>query len=271
MTVSADKAAVDADVRGVHGGDSLQLGGRQVALRDTVLVIQPLQHLHLHSVGVVAVAQGTAAQQQVQRLAGNSLAQGLLALLAAQVGQQVGDDQLGLVTLTDAHIHHSAVLLHHHAPQLEGDRDPLVLTHAAVIMGLEIRHTVFLIQRVGLQIQPGGVDMSGGDLHALRQALLPYDRQHQALAAVGGIHLVTGLQRHAPAVRDKALRLGTGDGGADAETLRLALVQKALVVHTVALHLRQVGLGQHIVAVALITQKLLLQGLHFLTHGQFPP
>ena len=113
--------------------------------------------------------------------------------------------------------------------------------------------------------------MGGGDLHSLRQALLAYDRQHQTLAAVGGIHLVTGLQLHAPAVLDKALLLRTGDSGADAEPLRLTLVQKVLVVHAVPLHLRQIGVGQHIVAVAVIPQKLLLQRLHFLTHGQFPP
>ena len=138
-------------------------------------------------------------------------------------------------------------------------------------MGLAVGEAAVLIQRIGLQVKPWGIDMGGGDLHPLRQALLAYDRQHQALAAVGGIHLVTGLQRHAPAVLDKALLLRTGDSGADAEPLRLALVQKALVVHAVPLHLRQIGIGQHIVAIAVIPQKLLLQRLHFLTHGQFPP
>ena len=58
--------------------------------------------------------------------------------------------------------------------------------------------------------------MGGGDLHTLRQALLAYDRQHQALAAVGGIHLVAGLQFHATAVLDKALLLRAGNGGTDA-------------------------------------------------------
>ena len=95
------------------------------------------RQLHLHAVAVIIVAQRTAAQQDVQRLAGDGLAQGLLALLRAQMGQQVGDHQLGLITLADADIHHGAVTQDHGAPQLQRNGDPLVLADAAVVMGLE--------------------------------------------------------------------------------------------------------------------------------------
>ncbi len=205
------------------------------------------------------------------RLAGDGLAQGLLALLCAQMGQQVGDDQLGLAALADADIHHGAVGQHHGAPQLQRNGDPLVLADTAVVMGLEVGQLAVLVQRIGLQIQTGGVDMGGGDLGTLRQTAAADDSQHQTLAPVAGIDLVTGGQRHAPLVGHEAVFLRQRNGGAGAEALRLTGIQKCLVDGAIRLHLLQLGRAQHVVAVALVLQELLLQVLQFLTHGQFPP
>ena len=86
MAVCADEAAVQAQVRGVEGGDHLQLGGGEVILADAVFLVERIQHPQLHAVAVALLAQRTAAHQQVQVLAGNGLVKGLLALLRAQVG-----------------------------------------------------------------------------------------------------------------------------------------------------------------------------------------
>ena len=115
MTVGADHAAVDADVHRVGGGHRLQLSGGKVRLGNAVLVVKTLHHVELHTVAVVLVADGAAAQQNVQRLGGDRLAERLLPLLAPQMGQQVGDDQLRLTLFADADLHGGAVLLHHHA------------------------------------------------------------------------------------------------------------------------------------------------------------
>ena len=187
------------------------------------------------------------------------------------MGQQVGDDQLGLAALADADIHHGAVGQHHGAAQLQRNGDPLVLADAAVVMGLEVGQLAVLIQRIGLQIQTGGVDMGGGDLGALGQTAAADDSQHQALAPVAGVDLVAGGQGHAPLVGHEAVLLRQCDGGAGAEALRLTGIQKCLVDGAIRLHLLQLGRAQHVVAVALVLQELLFQGFQFLTHGQFPP
>ena len=183
------------------------------------------------------------------------------------MGQQVGDHQLGLITLADADIHHGAVGQHHGAAQLQRNGDPLVLADAAVVMGLEVGQLAVLIQGGGLQVQTGRVDVSGGDLGALRQA----DGQHQTLAAVAGVDLIAGGQGHAALVLHEAMLLRQSDGGAGAEALRLAGVQERLVDGAVCLHLLQIRRAQHIVAVAVILQQLLLQGLQFFTHDLLPP
>ena len=271
MAIGTDEAAVQADIGGVDGRHRLQLGGGEVGLGDAVLVVQALEYLHLHAVAVIIVAQRTAAQQDVQRLAGDGLAQGLLALLRAQMGQQVGDHQLGLITLADADIRHGAVTQDHGAAQLQRNGDPLVLADAAVVMGLEVGQLAVLIQGGGLQVQTGRVDVSGGDLGALRQAAAADDGQHQTLAAVAGVDLIAGGQGHAALVLHEAMLLRQSDGGAGAEALRLAGVQERLVDGAVCLHLLQIRRAQHIVAVAVILQQLLLQGLQFFTHDLLPP
>ena len=127
-----------------------------VLLHNAVLLVQKLHHRQLHPVAALSLRDGAAAQQQVQRLGGDGLAQRLLVLLRAQMGQQVGDDQLGVALVrADVHRHRPAVLQSHHAVQLHGDGGPLILADAAVVVGLEIAQLIVLVERVGLEIQPG--------------------------------------------------------------------------------------------------------------------
>ena len=156
--------------------------------------MQQLHHRQLHPSAVLLAAHRAAAQQQVQRLAGHRLRQGLFGLLRPQVGQQVRDHQPGVAgTAADVHLHIGPVPQGDDAVELQRDGHPLVLPDAAVVVGLEIGQLRVLIERVGLQIQPRGVDVGGGDLHALRQGPLADAGQQHRLAPVAEVHLVPGL------------------------------------------------------------------------------
>ena len=261
MAVGGDHAAVQARVRGVGRWDHLQLRGDEVRLHKAVLLIQTLHHRQLDPVLALAL-HGLAAHQQVQLLAGKGLAEGLLVLLRAQVGQQIADEQLGLVPLAQDHGDHLAVLEGHHAVDGQRDGHPLVLADAAVVVGLQVGQLVLLIEGSGLQVQPGAVHVGGGDVDALGQALLADDSQHQHLAPVVHVHLVSRLEAHAPLVGPEALGLGQPDPLLDAFPLGLAGVQVCLVVLAVGVHGLPLPGGQTVIAVLPLRHQLFLPLFH---------
>ena len=156
------------------------------------------------------------------------------------MGQKVGDDQLG-IALVSANVHGdgSAVCHRRHAVQLHGDGHPLILADTAIVMGLEIGQLAVLIQRIRLQIQPGGVDVGSRDLRALRDGLAADMGQQHALAPVADIHLVPGAQGLPTGQRFVTRPLRQPDGLCGAETLRLTGVQKRHIVPAIGLHLFQ--------------------------------
>ena len=101
----------------------------------------------------------------------------------------------------DIHLYGGAVPQRRDAMELQGDGDPLVFADAAVVMGLEVGQLPVLIQGIGLQVQPGGVDVGGGDLTPLRQRPLSDPGQQHALAPVGDVDLVTGGGAPSPGYR----------------------------------------------------------------------
>ena len=76
VAVSADEAAVKAEVAGVHGRDGLQLGGDKVLLDDAVLLVQQLQNGEADAVGAVVIALRPAADQNVEAFGRNGLERG---------------------------------------------------------------------------------------------------------------------------------------------------------------------------------------------------
>ncbi|MPM71479.1 hypothetical protein SDC9_118444 [bioreactor metagenome] len=236
MAVSADHAAVQTDVAGFGGGDAFQLRGGEIVLNDAVFLVHQLHHRQLYPVGALAL-QGAAAQQKIQRLAENGFAQRLFVLLRAQMGQKVCDDQLG-VTLVRADVDGDSLSIfqRHHAMKLHGNSGPLVLSDAAVVVGLEVAQLAVLIQRVGLQVQPGRVDVGGGDLRALAERLFPDAGQIHALAPVAEVQLVPRLQLHAAGKGLEASLLRQPYQLLRALPLGLARVQKRLVVRAIGLH-----------------------------------
>ena len=189
-----DHAPVKAQLPGLGGGHHDQLRGEEVLLPDAILLMQELQHRQLHAVAALVLRQRNGAHQHVQILPGDAGGQRLLHLGLGEMDQQVRDNKHRIVVLfADADLYHCAVLLHHHAVDRHGHGGPLVLLDAAVIVGLEERHLVLLVKGIGLEIQPGVVDVGGGDPGALGQGLFPDDRQIDGLAADRLIDPVAGL------------------------------------------------------------------------------
>ena len=268
MAVGADHGAVQADLRGLHRRHRFQFSRGEIILRDAVLLVQKLHHSQLHPVGAFIVSDGLAAQQQIQLFAHDSLSQRLLALLLTQMGQQVRDDQLGIAFIAaDVHCDSGAIRQRHHAVKLHRDGHPLIFADAAVVVGLEIGQLIVLIQRVGLQIQPGRVDVGGGDLGPLAHGLAADMGQQHALPPVANIHLVSGLQCLSP---DQGLVSGLlceADCLRRAETLGLACIQKRHIFLAVGFHLLQLRRVHTVKAVFTAAQQLFLQCFVAIRHS----
>ena len=125
-------------------------------------------------------------------------------LLGAQVRQQVGDAKYRVVlVLADAHLHLAAIGAADHAVQRQRDGRPLVLAHAAVIVGAQVAKALFFKHRHRAQVQPGRIDVRDVQVEALLQRLGADGRGQHALMAVDGVHLGAGFQflaRHKGAV-----------------------------------------------------------------------
>ena len=168
VAVSADEGAVKADVAGPEGGDGRQLGGDKVLLRDAVLPVEQLQSGQLHPILALVVRQGAAAHQDVQALSRDGLPQRLFGLLGPQVGQQVVDGEQGVaLPVADGYPDGLAAFQRDHTVKLQRNGHPLVLAQAAVVVGLEESQLLRLVERILLQVQPGGVNVSGTDVGPL--------------------------------------------------------------------------------------------------------
>ena len=87
MAVSADQAAVKANLTAAAGRDDNQFCGLEVGLDQAVLFVQPLHDVQLYQIGTLAL-DGFGTQNDVQLLTGDALCQSLLHLVSCQVGQR---------------------------------------------------------------------------------------------------------------------------------------------------------------------------------------
>ena len=258
MAVSADHAAVQADVTRVCRRDSLKLRGDEVLFHDAVFFVQNPQNSQLHTILAVVVCLGAAAHQNVQAFRRNCLIEGLFSLFAPQMGKKVGDDELGVGrVVSDGHIDLRAVAADDLSVQLQRNRHPLVLADAAVMVRLEIGKLGVLIEGIGLDVEPRSVGVRRADVRAVGQIFLADDSQHDGLAAVIPVELVAGLNLHAGLVFDKASGLRLADGGKDAFALGLRAVQKRLVRLAIGVQLGLFVLCQAVIAVFRLVEKLL--------------
>ena len=109
--------------------------------------------------------------------------------------QKVGHEENGIVlVLAHVDLHGAAVLLHNHAVNGKGNRHPLVLFHAAVIMGVQISETAVLIERILFHVQTWRVDVRPENIDAVLHLLLADLKHHNGFIHPYGIHLVPGFQ-----------------------------------------------------------------------------
>ena len=130
----------------------------------------------------------------------------------------------------DGHLNDGTVFEGHNTVELQRYGDPLVLADAAIVMRLEEGQLRILIEGAGLQVQPGRVDVGSADLGALVQRLAAHHSQHNGLAPVGAVDLISGSELHAADQRLESPGLGQGNGGIHRLPLRHAAVQELLVV-----------------------------------------
>ena len=264
LTVSADHAAVKADVarrERRHGGEFRR---QEVLFRDAVLIIEQRQHGELHAVAPLAGIRHTA-DDDVERLARDAFFHGLAHLILAEVRQQIGDDELRLIRLAaDSDVDRAAVLERDGTVQLQRDRDPLVLLDAAVIVRLEIRQLRILIHRRLLEVEARRVDVCARDHTAVIERLLTEHGQHERLAAVVDIHLRARLQLHAERVRHEARLLRHADRFPDGLALSARGIEKLLISLGVSKDLPGLFGVDLIVAIFRLVKQLFLPLLEFL-------
>ena len=114
--------------------------------------------------------------------------------------------------------------------QREGNRDPLILLDAAVIMRIEVGETAVLIERVLLDIEAARVDVCTENRQAVFQRLRTDMKERDRLLHVGAVDL-RSRRELLPRTHDffeilVACRLCLPDDLAHALALRLALRQK---------------------------------------------
>ena len=180
------------------------------------------------------ILQRFSAQDNVQVLTRNRLAQLLAHLVLGQVGQQVADTHHRIIVFfTDADIQARAVLLHNHAVQRQFTRHPLVLLDTAVIMGIRQGKIPVFIQGILLQVQPRAVNMRTDNIHAFRQRLLSDMEGQHRLAHLVQINLIPGFQRLLLCNRllqvDISRLLQSGNGVHHTFPFRLSGVDKCLI------------------------------------------
>ena len=147
------------------------------------------------------------------------------------MGEQVGDYKLRVaLILAEADGDLGAVLAADDAVKRQGDGGPLILLDAAVVMGLEESEVSILIKRIGLEVEPRGVDMGGDYLCAALKALFAEYAQDEGLALVVVINLVAGLVAAVGVKRDEAVLLGKGLDISRHFTFGLAAVKEINVI-----------------------------------------
>ena len=185
MAVGPDEASVKADVNGVISRNHRQLGREKVGLDNSIFFIEQLENAELDPLALFVVAEHPSADQNVERLALDSVGKLSLHLFPREVGQKIGNGKNGIsLVLPHRHGDPLAVGADHHAMQRQRDGGPLVFFDSAVIVGFEHRKLCFFIKGTGLEVNARRVNMGGDNPHALFERFGPDGAQDDRLAAV---------------------------------------------------------------------------------------
>ena len=226
LSIGKDQVTQQSAVAGLPHRNDLQLGRTEILLLDAKLPLDEVQNLLL----ALIVFLRESAEHQVKVLAVDELAGRLLHLLLGDMGKDVADTEDRILRiLADADIHLGTVLLEDHSMDGKRECQPLVLLDAAIVMGVQVDHLVLLINRVGLGVQPGRIDMGAKDAHAFLNRFPADPVQGDALSHLVAIDLVAWLQAGNGKDVPVSGFLGGGDNLPGALTLRLPMVEKMLV------------------------------------------
>ena len=230
LPVAEDHAAVEAHLASRTCGYEGKLRRQEVFFFDAVLFLQQMKHVLLHSLLFLA-RKRQRADEHIELLAFDDLVRRLLELLLRQVHEKIGHAEGRLGSLfADDDVLHRAVLLGDDAMQREGNRDPLILLDAAVIMRIEVGETAVLIERILLDVEAARVDVCTENRQAVFQRLRAYMKERDRLLHVGAVNLRARCDlpsgTHDFFKIFVACRLRLSDDLAHALALRLALRQK---------------------------------------------
>ena len=262
VAVRADKRAVKTDIAGIERRNAAQLCRQEIRLGHAVLAVEMLHNGEFDLLAALFV-HGFArnrADEDVQTLALDHLGRLAGHLLGGKVRQQVGDNELRvgrLVAYTHLYALDLAVLADaDNAAQLKRNCGPLILLDAAVVVGLEERHTVVLVQRHGADVNARCIEVSSSQTYALGQTLIADNSQHNALVAVDAVNLVTRTKRVIARPGTEALALSHAGDFQHGVTLGFALVEEFSVTLGVGLNALLVLVGQTVKAGLFVVKKL---------------
>ena len=105
--------------------------------------------------------------------------------------QQIGNKEHRVVLVfPNVQFHCGPILFHDNPMKGKGDGHPLVLFHAAIVMGIQIGNPAVLIEGILLDIQPRGIYMCAQDIHSLCHGTLPNAEQCHCFIHAGRIDLI---------------------------------------------------------------------------------
>ena len=173
MTVAQDHGAIKAHVASRTCRNNLKLSGEKVCFLNAVEVLQDVDDVSLNSflwlitlcisgfLAILTPNKWTIANNKVQHFALDDLGSSFSKLLSAQVDEKVGDAENRVSwILANAYVYDATVFKCKNAMNCQRNGDPLVLFDAAVVVGVKGSKLIALLERILLDVQARGVDVS---------------------------------------------------------------------------------------------------------------
>ena len=262
MAVSAYHGAVKSDFAHVVCRDGNELRGEEILLGNAVHIVEKAHNCKLYAI-LALVCVRSAADEDIESLAGDTLGHGLFHLVGCKMRQKVSDDKARLARLTaDRKLDGLAALERDNAVKLKRNGDPLILFYAAVVMSLEVAELVTFIHAYLLEVKARRVNMSACNNAALCKALFADHGEHERLTAIILIYPHAGLELHAEFIFDKALLLGKCYRVIDRLALGTGDVEVAHVLPAVFLDAKALLGVYQVIAVFLLIKELASKFVH---------
>ena len=173
VTIAQDHGAIKAHVASRTCRNNLKLSGEKVCFLNAIEVLQDIDDVSLNSflwlitlcisgfLAILAPNKWTIANNKIQHLALDDLGSSLSKLLSAQVDEKVGDAENRVSwILANAYVYDATVFKCKNAMNCQRNSDPLVFFDAAVVVGVKGSKLIAFLERILLDVQARGVDVS---------------------------------------------------------------------------------------------------------------